>query len=112
MTEPRLKTGLWISAQVRLCDLNLIPAVIARRGDADSGQVLIRRNLLNGTSIVFARTSALEGATAWRRATGPDPVDDADAVAVIDREAGFDPDVWVLEIEDPDGRYELDAPEI
>jgi len=29
---------------------------------------------------------------------------------VIEREAGFDPDIWVLEIEDGDSAYELDGP--
>ncbi len=112
MTEPRLKTGLWISAQIRLCDISFIPAVVARRGDGDAGQVMIKRNLLNGTFEVFARTTDLDGARAWRRATGPEPVDGDAADAVIAREANFDPDLWVLEIEDRDGKYELDAPVI
>ena len=56
MTEPRLKTDLWIRAQIRLCDTQLIPAVIARRGDSDAGQVMIKRNRMDGTFEVFART--------------------------------------------------------
>ena len=110
MTEPRLKTELWIRAQIRLCDIRFIPAVIARRGDSDAGQVMIKRNRMDGTFEVFARTLTLEGAPAWRRATGPDPVDEDAARAVIDREANFDPDIWVIEIEDRDGAYELDGP--
>ena len=112
MTEPRLKSDIWIREQIRLCDINFIPAAIARRGDSDAGQVMIKRNRLDGTFEVFARTSTLGGAPAWRRATGPDPVDEEAASAVIDREAGFDPDIWVLEIEDRDGKYELDGPVI
>ena len=112
MTEPRLKTDFWIRTQIRLCDIFFIPAVVARRGDSDAGQVMIKRNLLNGTFEVFARTTDLDGDRAWRLATGPDPVDGAAADAVIAREANFDPDLWVLEIEDRDGKYELDAPVI
>ena len=112
MSEPRLKTGLWISAQIRMCDIDFIPAVISRRGDGDAGQVLIKRNLRDGTCILFARATTLEGGPAWRQATGPDPVDEPAAAEVIAREANFDPDLWVLEIDDPDGRYTLDAPVI
>ena len=110
MTEAHLKTDLWIRAQIRLCDIKFIPAVIARRGDSDAGLVMIKRNRLDGTFEVYARTTALDGSQAWRRATGPDPVREDAARAVIDREAGFDPDIWVLEIEDRDGKYELDGP--
>ena len=30
MTEPRLKTDLWVQAQVRLCDINLMPVMLKR----------------------------------------------------------------------------------
>lgn len=110
MTEPRVKTSLWISAQIRLCDLAFIPAVVARRGDSDAGQVMVLRNFLDGTFELLARTTDLDGNRAWRRASGPEPVAYEEASKLIAREAEFDPDIWVLEVEDRDGRYELDAP--
>ena len=110
MTEPRLKTEIWVKAQIRQCDVDFIPAVVARRGDADSGQVLIKRNCLDGGFEVFARTIAPDGGSGWRRLTGPVPVDETAAQAAIDRETGFDPDLWVVEIEDSEGRYRLDGP--
>jgi hypothetical protein len=110
MTEPRLKTEIWVKAQIRQCDVAFIPAMVVRRGDADAGQVLIKRNRLDGTFEVFARTVAPDGGAGWRRITGPEPVDEAAARSVIDRETGFDPDLWVLEIEDSGGKYELDGP--
>ncbi len=110
MTVPRLKTSLWVAAQVRQCDKAFIPVVVARRGDPDSGQVLIKRNRLNGTFEVFARTLTLEGDPAWRCAAGPGNESDADRF--IDSETRFDPDLWVLEIEDPTAQYTHDAPVI
>ena len=89
-----------------------MPAVVARRGDSDAGQVMVLRNLLDGTFELFARTTDLDGGSAWRQASGPDPVDYETASKLIAREADFDPDIWVLEIEDRDCRYELDAPVI
>lgn len=112
MTEPRLKTSLWISAQIRLCDLSSMSAIVARRGDSDAGQVMILRDLMDGTVELFARTTDLDGNRAWRCVSGPEPVTSAAAQEIIEREAGFDPDLWVLAVEDRDRKYELDAPVI
>ena len=37
-------------------------------------------------------------------ATGPEP----DVDAAVDRQRGFDPDLWVIEVEDRAGRHLLD----
>lgn len=44
MSEPRLKSEIWVKAQLRLCDIAFLPCVVARRGDADAGQVLVKVN--------------------------------------------------------------------
>ena len=46
---------------------------------------------------------------AWNRGTGAAPVSEADADAYIQRQVKYDPDVWVLEIEDRKGQYKLDG---
>ena len=105
-----LTTGLWISAQVRLCDRRNIPAYVARRGDPDAGSVLIKVVRFAAGTTVYAPANTLDEEPAWMRATGPTPVPEADADAYIARQLARDPDLWVLEIEDrqsiwsPDGR--------
>jgi hypothetical protein len=104
-----LTTGLWISAQIRLCDRAFIPATVVRRGDPDVGTVLIKINRFEEGVTVFAQASTLDGEPAWSRGSGPKPVTEPEADAYIARQVERDPDVWVVEIEDRKGQYKLDG---
>jgi hypothetical protein len=104
MEEPRLKTKMQVMAAVRLCAVHAIPIVIARRGDEDAGTILLKLNRRELGFAVLAQTRTALGDLAWLRATGDTPVDEAAADAYIARAVKRDPDVWVIEIEDPDAR--------
>jgi hypothetical protein len=97
--EPRLKTGIWIKALIRRCDLAAIGVAICARGDADAGAVLIRLSGREPGVTVLAPSRQLDGTLVWRRAPGPVPVADDEAAAYIDRQRRRDPDLWVVEIE-------------
>lgn len=102
-----LTTGLWVSAQIRLCDRAFIPAAVVRRGDPDVGTVLLKINRFEGGVTVFTQTSTLDDEAAWSRGTGPAPVTEPEADAYIARQVARDPDLWVLEIEDRKGEYKM-----
>ena len=104
-----LNTGLWVSAQVRLCDIAFIPAAIVRRGDPDAGTVLLKLNRFEEGVTVYTQASTMTDTPAWSRGTGPKPVTEAEADAYIERQVKYDPDVWVLEIEDRRGKYKMDG---
>ncbi len=108
--SPRLKTGIWVQAQVRQCDRACIPLVILNKGDADAGSVLLKIFKGRGDCRVFSRAFSLDGTLGWLCGTGDAPVDDAAADVFIKKRLEFDRDLWVLEIEDQKGLYELDAP--
>ncbi|WP_422001220.1 DUF1491 family protein [Reyranella sp.] len=104
-----LTTGLWVSAQVRICDRAFIPATVVRRGDPDVGTVLLKLNRFEAGVTVYTQASSMDEGGAWSRGTGPTPVTEAEADAYIARQVARDPDVWVLEIEDRKGAYVLDG---
>jgi hypothetical protein len=102
-----LSTGLWVSAQVRLCDIAFIPATIVRRGDPDAGTVLLKLNRFEAGVTVYTQASTMTDEPAGAAARSA-PVTEAEADA-YHRQVQRDPDVWVLEIEDRRGQYKLDG---
>ncbi|MDA8637012.1 DUF1491 family protein [Rhodospirillales bacterium] len=110
MREPALKAGIWINAQVRLCNQRHMPAMVRRRGDSDAGSILIIVDQLDGTAYVLSQIRDADGVRNWLKVTGDAPVPYAQSESYIQRRAGTDPDIWVLEIEDKDGAYTPDAP--
>jgi hypothetical protein len=101
MTEPRIKAGIWVSMALRMGNADGRFGVVVRKGDPDAGGILVV--LRNDKAVsVLSQLRSGEGALAWMRATGPEPVDDAVADAYIERQVKFDPDLWVIEFEAPD----------
>jgi GMP synthase (glutamine-hydrolysing) len=102
--EARLKTSLVIQAAVRLCALRAVPIAVTRRGDDDAGAILLKLNRRDLGFSVLAQTRSKNGESAWIRATGEALVDEQTADAYIARQIQRDPDLWVVEIEDREGR--------
>lgn len=97
--EARLKTGIWIKALIRRCDLSAIPIAVLARGDGDAGAILLKFNGGATGCSVLTQARGLDGELVWMRATGPVAVAEAAADAYIARQRGRDPDLWIVEIE-------------
>jgi hypothetical protein len=97
--EARLKSGIWVKALIRRCDLAAIPIAVLARGDGDAGAILLKFNGGDTGCSVLTQARGQDGELVWMRATGPGPVAELDADAYITRQRGRDPDIWVLEIE-------------
>ena len=102
----RLTTDLWVSAYRKRLELAGIPAFITAKGDATAGAVLIKLATLDGNAQAFHRTfDLMSGNRVWDTlADGPE----ASVDASIAKQRSFDPDLWVIEIEDRQGRHFLD----
>jgi len=108
--EARLKTGIWIKALIRRCDLAAVAVAVVARGDGDAGAVLLKFNGRDVGSTVLTQARGPEGQLLWMRATGPAPVAEADADSYIARQRGRDPDLWVVEIESGSMETVIDGP--
>ncbi len=107
--QPRLKSGLWVRALIRRCDGQAIPATVVRKGDEDAGAIFVKVSRRERGCVVMTRAQDPAGALFWQRGTGQEPVDEVAADAYIARQAGRDPDLWVVEIEAGTGEIVLDG---
>ncbi|MGC1777821.1 MAG: DUF1491 family protein [Xanthobacteraceae bacterium] len=110
----RLKTALWVAAYLRRCQVEGTFGVVRRHGAEEAGAVFVRISRLDGTSDLFgpAPQSTLDtslGADRAFTASFPrQPTPDDAVEAKLAREMKFDPDLWIVEVEDPAGRNFLD----
>ena len=104
----RLASGIWVGAYLARLQAEGIPVYVVARGDETAGAVLVKLATLDGTARAFHRVvDLMTGTRRWDLlAEGPErEVDET-----IARQRGFDPDLWVIEVEDARGRHLLDAP--
>jgi hypothetical protein len=101
-----LSTDVWVSALIRRAELGGAFATVARKGDARAGAVLVKLyNPVSREVRVFAQALSGTGETVWMQPAAADS--EADIDAFIRRQSGYDPDLWVIEIEDRQGRHFL-----
>jgi hypothetical protein len=111
----RLKSGIWVAAYIRRAQIEGVQAVLRRRGADEAGAVFIKVSRLDGTADVFgpAPQSAFDEARpsdrVFIRALKAQPASEADAEAYLARQIKFDPDIWIVEVEDRAGRSFLDS---
>jgi hypothetical protein len=108
-SAPRLKAGIFVRALIRRADVAGASAFIVRKGMEEAGAIILKVARLDGTVTVLNQARMGDGALVWARPLG-EAVPDATAAEWCDRQAKFDPDLWIVEIEDRQGRAFVDEP--
>lgn len=103
----RLTSEFWVHAYLTRLRLANIPAFVTAKGDATAGAVIIKQNPLNGQAVAYQRSYALDGQRVW--VVLDEGADDV-IEATLARQRAMDRDIWIIEVEDRDGRHLLDAP--
>ncbi|MCR5878844.1 DUF1491 family protein [Phenylobacterium sp. J367] len=104
-----LSTDIWVGALIRRAEIGGAFAVVVRKGDARAGAVLVKvLNRSDGTARLYAEATRMDGERVWMQPQLTDQEPDLDRY--VERAARIDPDIWVVEIEDRDGRHFLTEP--
>jgi hypothetical protein len=109
----RLKSAIWVAAYVRRCYAEGAFAVVRRRGAEEAGAIFVKVSRLDGTAELFspAPQSVFHEAgpqvRLFCRAFSESWPSETTVEDRIKRELRFDPDVWIIEVEDRAGRHFL-----
>jgi hypothetical protein len=111
----RLRSDFWVSAHLRRLDVAGIPAVLRRRGSAEAGAIFVKVDRLDGSADLYgpAPQALFEAEESGDRRftaiiTGGSPLDVEERLT---KEIRFDSDLWIIEIDDRQGRHGLDLAE-
>ncbi|MDO8294857.1 MAG: DUF1491 family protein [Caulobacter sp.] len=104
-----LSTDIWVGALIRRAELGgAFPAVV-RKGDPRAGAVLVKVvDRRAGLARLYSEATRGDGERVWMQPVVSESEADLDAYA--QRALRIDPDIWIVEIDDPQGRHFLVEP--
>ena len=112
----RLRSDIWVAAYLRRAAVEGAAAVLRRRGAAEAGAIWIKVDRLDGRAALFEPAPQSESSERgverlWSRAHSEEWVTSEEVERRVVRETDFDPDLWLIEVEDRQGRCWLDLAE-
>ena len=100
-----LSTDIWVGALIRRAELSGAFAVVVKKGDPRAGAVLVKvMDRRQRTFRLYSEATRGDGERVWMQ---PLAGEETELDAYIDRSRRRDPDLWVVEIEDAQGRHFL-----
>jgi hypothetical protein len=108
----RVTSALWVSALLRRAFGSNMPALVARRGAEEAGAIFVAIDRIDGTLDLYGPAPQTAFTTSEpelrlfqqiRSRVAQKEVDES-----IAKEARFDPDIWLVVIEDRAGRVLFD----
>ena len=113
----RLRADIFVASLIRRCAAEGAAAVLRRRGAAEAGAIFIVIDRLDGSAALYGPAPQGELGEAqergverlWQRLHGADWTTPPEIEARLGKELRFDPDLWIVEIEDRGGRVFFDC---
>jgi hypothetical protein len=111
----RLRADIWVAAYIRRCASEGTYAVLRRRGAAEAGAIFIKIDRLDGSAALFGpapQSELKDGADRlFARLHRELWIENSQAEEKLACELRFDPDLWIIEMEDKAGRCFFDVAE-
>lgn len=108
----RLRADIFVAALLRRSGVEGAAAFLRRRGAAEAGAIFVKIDRLDGQAALYGPAPQSEvtgdGVRLFERLHREDWIDAATVEQRLSREIAFDPDLWIVEIEDRAGRCFLD----
>lgn len=108
----RLTSEFWVAAYLRRVMGEGAFAALRRRGAAEAGAIFVKLDLLDGRARLYGPApqtlAAEDGTRRFARLHRDEDITPLEAEERLAKEARFDSDLWIVEIEDRAGRSFLD----
>jgi hypothetical protein len=105
----RLKAGIYVRALIRRAEVAGASAYVLRHGAEEAGALYLRLARPDRRCTVLSQARRGDGELVWIKPLG-ETSDDEAASKYLDKQMRFDPDLWIVEIEDREGRAFVDEP--
>jgi len=106
-----LKTDFWASALIRRAENAGAFAGVVHKGDPDAGAVLVKVATLDRKARLYGPARNGDGERIWLDLSAGSLGDlESDVDEYVRKRRQGDPDLWVIEIEDRQGRHFLQEP--
>ncbi|MEM7494258.1 MAG: DUF1491 family protein [Pseudomonadota bacterium] len=111
MFDDRLPTAVWADALIRRAQLEGAGVFVLQKGEASRGDVLLKVATLDGQARAYRPQTNMAGDRVFLDLTaqgiGPD---ERQIDAYLSKAKARDFDLWIIEIEDREGRHFLTEP--
>ncbi|HEX4078808.1 MAG TPA: DUF1491 family protein [Rhizomicrobium sp.] len=104
---PRLKAGIYVKALIRRAEVAGASAYVVHRGGEEAGALLLKLARPDRSCTVLSQARRGEGELVWIKPLG-ETSDEAAAAKYFEKQLRYDPDLWIVEIEDREGRAFVD----
>ncbi len=99
-----LSTDLWVSALIRRAELGGAFATVARKGDPRAGTVIVKAfDTTARRARLYSEAFGPDGERLWMQPVESEFESELDDY--LQRQIRYDPDLWIVEIEDREGRH-------
>jgi len=93
-----------VAALIRRAEIGGAFATVARKGDARAGTVIVKVfNTGDRRARLYSEAFGPDGERLWMQPIESEVESELDAY--LERQIKYDPDIWIVEIEDREGRH-------
>jgi hypothetical protein len=101
VTGSRIPTHLWLESKIRELSAKGIGVYVVNKGERMGGLVLLKLSNQTGQCRLLTQQRDFEGVLGWHNIFNEDIIEEKKADEYTARAVGRDPDLWVVEIENP-----------
>jgi hypothetical protein len=105
----RLKTEIYVKALIRRAEIAGASAYVIRHGSDEAGALYLKLSRPDRSCTVLSQARRGEGELVWIKPLG-EASDEEAASKYFEKQFRFDPDIWIVEIEDRDDQTFVDEP--